>query len=81
VWCEPSNAVRESAIAFAEAMCETHPRLSVAFNYSSSFKWSGDPAPLHPGDHWILEERESVADALEVMPATTLRTPTARNRL
>lgn len=46
VWCEFSNASREPAIAFARAMRETHPRLPLAFNYSSSFKWSSDPNPL-----------------------------------
>ncbi len=46
VWCEFSNASREPAIAFAKAMRETHPRLPLAFNYSSSFKWSSDPNPF-----------------------------------
>jgi isocitrate lyase len=46
VWCELSNASREPAIAFAKAMRETHPRLPLAFNYSSSFKWSSDPHPF-----------------------------------
>src|SRR5213594_3426735 len=46
VWCELSNAAREPAIAFARAMRETHPRLPLAFNYSSSFKWSADPNPF-----------------------------------
>jgi isocitrate lyase len=46
VWCELSNASREPAIAFAKAMRETHPRLPLAFNYSSSFKWSSDPNPF-----------------------------------
>ncbi len=46
VWCELSTAGREPAIAFARAMRETHPRLPLAFNYSSSFKWSADPNPL-----------------------------------
>src|SRR5213083_1952635 len=40
VWCELSGAAREPAIAFARAMRETHPTLPLAFNYSSSFKWS-----------------------------------------
>ena len=65
VWCELSNAVRESAIAFAKAMRETHPLCRSPSTYSLSFKWSSDPAPLHPRDRWILEEREPVADALE----------------
>src|SRR5574341_955130 len=46
VWCELSGAVREPAIAFAKAMRETHPNLPLAFNYSSSFKWSSDPNPF-----------------------------------
>jgi isocitrate lyase len=46
VWCELSNASREPAIAFAKAMRQTHPRLPLAFNYSSSFKWSSDPNPF-----------------------------------
>src|SRR3989304_379352 len=46
VWCEFSNASREPAVAFARAMRETHPDLPLAFNYSSSFKWSSDPNPL-----------------------------------
>src|SRR5205823_2235766 len=46
VWAELSNAAREPAIAFAKAMRETHPRLPLAFNYSSSFRWHQDPNPL-----------------------------------
>jgi isocitrate lyase len=46
VWCELSSAAREPAVAFARAMRETHPTLPLAFNYSSSFKWSNDPSPL-----------------------------------
>ena len=46
VWCELSSAAREPAIAFARAMRETHPDLPLAFNYSSSFKWSQDPNPF-----------------------------------
>ena len=46
VWCELSNSSREPAIAFARAMRQTHPRLPLAFNYSSSFKWNQDPNPL-----------------------------------
>jgi isocitrate lyase len=46
VWCEFSNAAREPAIAFARAMRETHPNLPLAFNYSSSFRWSADPNPF-----------------------------------
>ena len=46
VWSEFSDAGREPAIAFARAMRETHPDLPLAFNYSSSFKWSNDPNPF-----------------------------------
>ena len=46
VWCELSNASREPAVAFARAMRETHPRLPLAFNYSSSFRWHADPNPF-----------------------------------
>ena len=46
VWCELSSASREPAVAFARAMRETHPTLPLAFNYSSSFRWSGDPQPF-----------------------------------
>jgi len=46
VWAELSNSSREPAIAFAEAMRKTHPRLPLAFNYSSSFRWHQDPNPL-----------------------------------
>jgi isocitrate lyase len=46
VWAELSNSSREPAIEFAKAMRTTHPDLPLAFNYSSSFKWSSDPNPL-----------------------------------
>ena len=46
VWCELSNASREPAVAFARAMRETHPDLTLAFNYSSSFRWHQDPNPF-----------------------------------
>jgi len=46
VWCELSNASREPSVAFARAMRETHPRLPLAFNYSSSFRWHADPNPF-----------------------------------
>src|SRR5215510_6733320 len=46
VWAELSNASREPAIEFANAMRKTHPKLPLSFNYSSSFKWSGDSNPL-----------------------------------
>jgi isocitrate lyase len=46
VWCELSGSEREPAVEFASAMKRTHPRLPLAFNYSSSFRWHKDPAPL-----------------------------------
>jgi len=46
VWCELSNSSREPAIAFAQAMRQTHPQLPLSFNYSSSFRWNQDPNPL-----------------------------------
>src|SRR5436189_356847 len=46
VWCELSNASREPAIAFAQAMRQTHPDLPLSFNYSSSFRWHQDPHPF-----------------------------------
>src|SRR5919201_1602920 len=46
VWAELSNSSREPAIEFAKAMRKTHPNLPLAFNYSSSFRWSSDPNPL-----------------------------------
>jgi isocitrate lyase len=46
VWSEFSGSDRAPAIAFAEAMRETHPHLPLTFNYSSSFKWHQDPNPF-----------------------------------
>ncbi len=46
VWCEFSGSEREPAVEFARAMKRTHPRLPLAFNYSSSFRWHKDPGPL-----------------------------------
>ena len=46
VWPELSSPDREPAVAFARAMRESHPRLPLAFNYSSSFKWHKDPNPF-----------------------------------
>ena len=46
VWAELSSSDREPAIEFARAMRQTHPKLPLAFNYSSSFKWNRDPNPL-----------------------------------
>ena len=50
VWCELSGAAREPAVAFARAMRATHPELPLAFNYSSSFRWQAEPAPLTFGE-------------------------------
>src|SRR5881296_1154605 len=46
VWSEFSNASREPAVAFAKAMRQSHPDLPLAFNYSSSFRWSSDANPF-----------------------------------
>jgi isocitrate lyase len=46
IWSEFSNASREPAIAFARAMRQSHPQVPLAFNYSSSFRWSADAQPL-----------------------------------
>src|SRR6266487_4402510 len=46
VWCELSNSDRGPAIEFARAMRQTHPKLPLAFNYSSSFRWHKDPHPF-----------------------------------
>ncbi|MGH7503568.1 MAG: isocitrate lyase/PEP mutase family protein, partial [Longimicrobiales bacterium] len=46
VWSEFSNASREPAIAFARALRQSHPQVPLAFNYSSSFKWSADANPF-----------------------------------
>src|ERR671931_1334839 len=46
VWCELSNSDRGPTIEFVRAMKQTHPRLPLAFNYSSSFRWHKDPDPL-----------------------------------
>jgi isocitrate lyase len=46
VWCEFSGPARDPAVEFARAMRATHPRLPLAFNYSSSFRWSSDPDPF-----------------------------------
>ncbi len=46
VWCELSGSERGPAVAFAQAMRKSHPRLPLAFNYSSSFRWHADPQPF-----------------------------------
>ena len=46
IWSEFSNASREPAVAFARALRQSHPHVPLAFNYSSSFKWSSDANPF-----------------------------------
>ena len=46
VWSEFSTSDPGTAITFAEGMRKTHPQLPLAFNYSSSFKWSAKPDAL-----------------------------------
>src|SRR4030095_9949064 len=46
VWAELSSSDRGPAIEFARAMRPTQPKLPLAFNYSSSFRWNRDPDPL-----------------------------------
>ena len=46
VWPEMPDPSREDAVAYAEAIHETHPDQSLAFNYSSSFAWSEEDDPL-----------------------------------
>ncbi|PSP67526.1 isocitrate lyase [Halobacteriales archaeon QS_1_69_70] len=46
VWPEMPDPSREDAVAYAEALQETHPEVDLAFNYSSSFAWSEEADPL-----------------------------------
>ncbi|MFC6732432.1 isocitrate lyase [Haladaptatus sp. GCM10025893] len=46
VWPEMPDPSREDAVKYAETIHETHPDLKLAFNYSSSFKWSEQEDPL-----------------------------------
>jgi isocitrate lyase len=46
VWPEMPDPSREDATRYAETIHETHPDLSLAFNYSSSFAWSEEDDPL-----------------------------------
>ena len=46
VWPEMPDPSREDAIRYAERLHETHPEVSLAFNYSSSFAWSEETDPL-----------------------------------
>jgi isocitrate lyase len=57
VWCEFSSAAREPAVAFARALGATHPGVPLAFNYSSSFRWHGEEAPLTFGELGALGYR------------------------
>jgi len=50
VWCELSSSDRGPAIEFARAMKQTHPKLPLSFNYSSSFRWHQDANPLTFGE-------------------------------
>jgi isocitrate lyase len=46
VWPEMPDPSREDAVEYAETIHETHPDLTLAFNYSSSFAWSEEDEPL-----------------------------------
>ena len=46
VWPEMPDPSREDAVEYAERIHETHPDLTLAFNYSSSFAWSEEGDPL-----------------------------------
>ncbi|WP_338728343.1 isocitrate lyase [Haladaptatus sp. DJG-WS-42] len=46
VWPEMPDPSREDAVNYAETIHETHPDLKLAFNYSSSFRWSEQEDPL-----------------------------------
>ncbi|MFB6283010.1 MAG: isocitrate lyase [Halobacteria archaeon] len=46
VWPEMPDPSREDAVKYAEKIHETHPDLKLAFNYSSSFRWSQQEDPL-----------------------------------
>lgn len=46
VWPEMPDPSREDAVDYAETIHETHPDLTLAFNYSSSFAWSEEEDPL-----------------------------------
>ena len=46
VWPEMPDPSREDAVAYAEALHETHPEVDLAFNYSSSFAWSEEEDSL-----------------------------------
>jgi isocitrate lyase len=46
VWCEFPTADREPLERFTTEVRRRFPEAGFAFNYSSSFKWFNDPAPL-----------------------------------
>ncbi len=46
VWPEMPDPSREDAVRYSEQIHETHPDIDLAFNYSSSFKWSQKEDPL-----------------------------------
>jgi isocitrate lyase len=46
VWCEFPTADREPLERFTSEVRRRFPDAGFAFNYSSSFKWFNDPAPL-----------------------------------
>ncbi len=46
VWCEFPTAEREPLETFVDAVRRRFPAARFAFNYSSSFKWFLEPAPL-----------------------------------
>jgi isocitrate lyase len=46
VWPEMPDPSRADAVEYADTIHETHPDLTLAFNYSSSFAWSEEDDPL-----------------------------------
>src|SRR5688500_9883410 len=46
VWCEFPNSDREPTERFADQVRRRFPDAKLAFNWSSSFKWFNDPAPI-----------------------------------
>lgn len=49
IWCEFGSASRELAKQFADTARSMRPKMGLAFNYSSSFKWheQNDPMSAH----------------------------------
>src|SRR5205814_10022946 len=68
VWAELSNASREPAIEFAQAVRKTHPHLPLSFNYSSPFKWSSDSNPLTSNQLCELGYKVSIIPPLAAHP-------------